>query len=111
MQDEIEVTQADREALYDIDIEMSWVLDEDERKAILNIVSRVRLAAEQRGAERMKEAAAKALEEDSKLCDCFARSEGECACGAWSDYKTVPVARTVDIVRALDARKIGTGHE
>ena len=27
-------------------------------------------------------------------CDCFARSETECACGAWDDYKTWPLERT-----------------
>jgi len=25
------------------------------------------------------------IREDAGLCDCFARSEGECACGAWSE--------------------------
>jgi hypothetical protein len=29
------------------------------------------------------------LRDDAATCDCFARSEGECACGAWSDYKRV----------------------
>lgn len=47
------------------------------------------------------EEAAKALEDDAKLCDCFARSEGECGCGAWNDYKTVPMERAVALVRAL----------
>jgi len=52
------------------------------------------------------DAAADAMEADAKLCDCFARSEGECGCGAWSDYKTVPVSRMVDLVRGLDAAAI-----
>jgi hypothetical protein len=29
------------------------------------------------------------LRDDAAKCDCFAHSEGECACGAWSDYKRV----------------------
>lgn len=35
------------------------------------------------------------LREDAQRCNCFAREEGECACGAWSSepgersYKTV----------------------
>ena len=29
------------------------------------------------------------LRDDATKCDCFAHSEGECACGAWSDYKRV----------------------
>ena len=47
------------------------------------------------------EEAARALEADAKLCDCHARSEGECACGAWCEWKTVPMHRAVEIVRAL----------
>ena len=47
------------------------------------------------------EEAAKALEDDAKLCDCFAHSESECGCGAWNDYKTVPMERAVALVRAL----------
>jgi hypothetical protein len=53
------------------------------------------------GARVALDAAVKALEEDSGLCDCFARSEGECACGAWSGYKTVPLERAVDIIHNL----------
>lgn len=52
------------------------------------------------------EASAGALEADAKLCDCYARDEGECACGAWSDYKTVPMERAVDVVRTLDPAAI-----
>lgn len=56
-------------------------------------------------------AAARALEADAQLCDCFARSEGECACGAWSDYKTVPMERAVEIVRAIDPTTVGAEHD
>lgn len=55
-----------------------------------------RQAAYAAGLER----AAVILEEDAKLCDCFARAEGECACGAWDDYKTAPIERMVDLIRA-----------
>jgi PAB1-binding protein PBP1 len=41
------------------------------------------------------EAAAKALEDDAKKCDCFARNEGECGCGAWWDYKTIRAERAI----------------
>ena len=47
------------------------------------------------------EAAAKALEADAKLCDCFAREERECACGAWDGYKTITSARAIELVRAI----------
>jgi hypothetical protein len=51
------------------------------------------------------EAAIKALEDDSKLCDCAALEERECACGAWADYKTITSARAIELVRAL--RELG----
>ena len=47
------------------------------------------------------EEAVKALEADAKLCDCFAYSEDECACGAWCEWKSITSARAVEIVRAL----------
>ena len=45
-------------------------------------------------------AAAKALETDAKKCDCFARNEGECGCGAWCEWKSITSARAIEIVRA-----------
>lgn len=45
--------------------------------------------------------AAKALQDDAKLCDCSAWEESECACGAWCEWKTIPSHRAVEIVRAL----------
>jgi len=47
------------------------------------------------------EAAANALEADAKKCDCFARNEGECGCGAWCEWKSITSARAIEIVRAL----------
>ena len=32
----------------------------------------------------------------SEVCDCFARSEGECACGAWDDHKTIAMPRLIE---------------
>lgn len=55
----------------------------------------------QAGYEAGVEAAAKTLEADAKKCDCAARNEDECACGAWDDYKSITSERAVDIVRAL----------
>lgn len=55
----------------------------------------------QAGYEAGVEAAAKALEDDAKLCDCAALEERECACGAWDDYKSITSARAVEIVRKL----------
>ena len=55
----------------------------------------------QAGYEAGVEAAVMALEADAKLCDCAAREERECGCGAWDDYKSITSTRAVEIVRAL----------
>jgi len=47
------------------------------------------------------EAAIKALEDDAKKCDCFARNEGECGCGAWCEWKSITSARAIELLRAL----------
>ena len=58
----------------------------------------------QAGYEAGVEAAAKALEDGAKLCDCFAFGEDECGCGAWNDYKDISSARAIEIVRALQEK-------
>lgn len=55
----------------------------------------------QAGYEAGVEEAAKALEADAKRCDCAARQESECGCGAWCEWKYMTSARAVEIVRAL----------
>ena len=55
----------------------------------------------QAGYDAGVEAAAKALEDDAKKCDCSARNEDECACGAWCEWKYMTSARAVEIARAL----------
>jgi hypothetical protein len=47
------------------------------------------------------EAAVNALEADAKKCDCFARNEGECGCGAWCEWKSITSARAIEIVSAV----------
>jgi len=46
-----------------------------------------------------RERDAQLIEADAKLCDCSARSEGECACGAWCESKTITSARAAEIIR------------
>ena len=53
-------------------------------------------------------ACADALEADARLCDCFAREESECGCGAWCEWKSITSARAVEIVRALIEETGGT---
>lgn len=55
----------------------------------------------QKGFNSGVEEAAKALEADAMKCDCAAREERECACGAWCEWKSITSARAVEIVRAL----------
>ena len=63
---------------------------------------RAAIVAEERAAFNAGiEAAAKALEEDAKLCDCAALEERECGCGAWCEWKSITSARAVELVRAL----------
>ena len=58
-------------------------------------------AERQAGYEAGVKACIKALEDDAKQCDCFARNEGECGCGAWCEWKSITSARAVEIVRGL----------
>jgi hypothetical protein len=51
--------------------------------------------------EAVIEECAKALEADAIKCDCAALEEGECACGAWDNYKSITSSRAVEIVRRL----------
>ena len=55
----------------------------------------------QKGFNSGVEEAAKALEADAELCDCAAREERECGCGAWCEWKSITSARAIEIVRAL----------
>lgn len=87
---------------------------EDRCVGVRAILKRHREAAEARarleGAEIMREAAAKWAEDDAKLCDCSAHSESECACGAWCEWKTVPMDRVIEALHALDPAAILEAH-
>lgn len=79
--------------------------DNFHKLALSESFERVAKVAEERAAFNAGiEAAANALEADAKKCDCFARNEGECGCGAWDDYKSITSARAVEIVRALQGK-------
>ena len=76
--------------------------DKFQNLALSESFERVAKVAEERAAFNAGiEAAAKALEEDAKQCDCFTRNEGECGCGAWCEWKSITSTRAVEIVRAL----------
>lgn len=45
------------------------------------------------------------LRAEARLCDCFARSSGECGCGAWDDDKRMSVATLADAIERGDHRE------
>lgn len=45
------------------------------------------------------------LREDAKQCDCFARGEGECTCGAWWDNKESNVLNLAGLIEAGEHMK------
>jgi len=76
--------------------------DNFHKLALSESFERVAKVAEERAAFNAGiEAAAKALEADAKKCDCFARMEVECGCGAWDDNKSITSQRAIELVRAL----------
>lgn len=76
--------------------------DNFHKLALSESFERVAKVAEERAAFNAGvEAAAKVLETDAKKCDCFARMEVECGCGAWDDDKSITSQRAIEIVRAL----------
>lgn len=40
------------------------------------------------------------LTKESETCDCFAREEGECVCGAWGGYKQVPISAIIAAIKS-----------
>lgn len=38
------------------------------------------------------------LRRENGLCDCHARCEAECGCGAWDDWKTKPLLQIADAI-------------
>jgi hypothetical protein len=76
--------------------------DKFHKLALSESFERVAKVAEERAAFNVGiEAAANALEADAMKCDCFARNEGECGCGAWCEWKSITSQRAIEIVRAL----------
>jgi hypothetical protein len=51
------------------------------------------------------------LRSDNSLCDCFAREEGECACGAWDDNKSRPLLQIAADIEAGEHIRIGARHD
>lgn len=72
----------------------------DYRAAKMDSSSKMQLtlAALNRGIEIERTRTVALLREENGQCDCFAREEGECACGAWDDSKTMSVARLIEAI-------------
>jgi hypothetical protein len=67
-------------------------------KAATAIISAAITAAEQRGAERERGKVVAWIKAENELCDCYAHSAGECACGAWYGNKSWPFDRFADAI-------------
>lgn len=104
--DEIEVIQADREAAAAFfrdertPLSVKFTLGHDP-SPLLDAIARVRIAAEQRGAERMQEAVLPEVQTDRTI----EKHGAHCCCA------TCELNIAEDGIRALDPAKIGTGHE
>ena len=57
------------------------------------------------GVEAERQAVVDWLKAENGLCDCFAREENECICGAWDGYKTKPRRYIADAIEHGDHRK------
>ena len=47
------------------------------------------------------------LRGEAQICDCFAREEGECACGAWDAYPGERSHKRMDVEGLADAIERG----
>jgi hypothetical protein len=88
------------EAARQLQAGMSVMLSERSRQAVEQ--AKRELIAE--GERRATAAIVAWLRVDNGRCDCSARSEGECACGAWSDYKQLPLEVIADRIEAGEAK-------
>lgn len=102
MMTEVVVTDADREALAayfrsdECPLSVKFTMGGNPA-AMLSILARHRELGRLQGLEE----AAKWFESDAELCDCFAHSASECACGAWDDRKTYGADKIPAAIRAL----------
>lgn len=106
-----EVTQADRDAAANFMVPSAggWFAahgkqhqcDNETMRHLARAFARHRHTAMLEGARLMQEALMQGIKADAVQCDCFARSEEECACGAWDDYKMKPLLELADAIEAL----------
>ena len=98
------VTQADRDAaasywkshgIGDQTIYVAYRSGIKDNTSLVQAFMAHRIAAE----AAQRELDAQLIEADAKLCDCSAHSEGECACGAWCESKSITSARAAEIIR------------
>ena len=74
--------------------EIQRAADEIVALAIVDVVRNARAAE--------RKAVVDWLQRECLLCDCFARSEGECACGAWYDNKQMSVQVLLEAIERGD---------
>lgn len=76
-------------------------------QAILPIITREIDRAKAEGWNAAERRVVEWLREENGLCDCHARSEDECGCGAWQDYKTKPLLDIADAIERGEHRSRG----
>lgn len=105
----VEVTQADRELLIELISFDSETID-----AILagnaftwevEQIARHRIAALEEARGDQVARVVEWLRKENGLCDCHARCETECGCGAWDDWKTKPLLEIADAIEQSFANK------
>ncbi len=96
----IEVTQADREAAASIAVlvEMRELIREGRADHHAEPFARHRIAAENAARGDQVARVVEWLRKENGLCDCHARCETECGCGAWDDWKTKPLLEIADAI-------------
>lgn len=106
MSDEVEITDGDREAAASVAVlaEMRELILAGKADHHAEPWASHRITADLAGYElgqrETVERIVAWLRKENSLCDCYARSEGECGCGAWDDYKQWPLERTADAIEA-----------
>lgn len=105
MSDEVEITDGDREAAASVAVlaEMRELILSGRADHHAEPWARRRMAVYQAAIADVVEW----LRKENGLCDCFARAETECACGAWDDYKQWSLDRTADEI----TRRFGKGQD
>ena len=95
-QDEI---QAVARAIEDqLTAEEGWMVGTSAIKRMCEDFAQAAIAALDAAREDRVAQVVEWLRKENGLCDCHARCETECGCGAWDDWKTKPLLEIADAI-------------